>query len=101
MQGDESGLLLDRLRIEMHKSQFRCSICGTPSNGPALIGVPLIPELGYFWETGGEKVALEELDWDTPTGLKSCAKCGSYYCERHKNHRLQGGCTRCSVENLV
>lgn len=88
--------LYQRLLFQ-HQSKFRCVICDAPSDGPAYMGIS--PISGYDrWMTDMEGDYGEEPDWDTPSNLKQCMKCGRFYCTNHRGELLQGGCKQCCAE---
>jgi DNA repair exonuclease SbcCD ATPase subunit len=80
-------------RLREHQQRFSCHVCGKPSQGPAEVSVyePLSLEPGMPYD----RYVGTTTDWNSPTGLSKCSKCGKWVCEKHI---YKGICRQCAYE---
>jgi hypothetical protein len=82
-------------RLREHQQHFRCHICGKPSEKP---GVHEIVETLYYsddFRVSRSRVVDYKTDWNLPTGLSKCSKCGRWTCPKHI---YKGICRQCALQ---
>lgn len=68
-------------RLQEHRREFFCHVCGKPSNGPG------VDSYRYY------DMIYESEDWTTPTGLVKCKGCHQWTCH---DHYYKGFCKDCA-----
>lgn len=86
-------------QLVVHQGRFRCAVCNVPSSGPAYVGVPVIGDEQEKWIARIESASPEEPDWDTPSDLRQCSRCGRFYCANHRSELSDRGCKQCIQEH--
>lgn len=81
-------------RLAKHKKMFRCHVrgCKNTSNGPARKR-QVVADKGATSANGASKLTYVD-QWDVPTGMALCLKCGELTCSEHLYRRMCPHCGR-------
>jgi hypothetical protein len=81
-------------KVDKHRRQYKCHICGEPSGGPNYNPGTLLTR-NIEWGRDDDVWAGGHYEWDKPTDLWKCVKCGRWSCSKNNHIDVTGLCERC------